>query len=206
MLSLFLNISSIKKCSEVFPEQIFPTAFAFISLAATLLRTLNSEYKHHGYEVNMSCFIFSSVQFSCSVLSYSWLPHGLQHTSLPCPSPTPRNCSNSCPSSWWCHPTISSTVIPFSSCLQSFLTSEYFPKSQFFASGGQHIGASVSTSVLPMNIQNWSPLGWTSWITLQSMGFSTVFSNTTVQNHQFFGTQLFLQSDSHIHSWLLEKP
>ena len=133
-----------------------------------------------------------SVQFNRSVVSNSLRLHGLQHARLPCPSPTPRACSNSCPSSWWCHPTISSSVVPFSSCLQSFPASRTFPMSQFFASGGQNIGISVSASVLPMNIQDWFPLGWTGWISLQSKRLSTVFSNTTVQKHQFFRAQLSL--------------
>ena len=124
----------------------------------------------------------------------------------PCLSPTPRACSNSCPSSQWCHPTISSSVVPFSSCLQSFTASGSFQMSQFFASGGQSIGISASALVLPMNIQDWSPLGWTGWISLQSKGLSRVFSNTAVQKHQFFGAQLSLQSNFHIHTWSLEKP
>ena len=132
----------------------------------------------------------SAVQFSLSALFSSLWPHGLQHTRPPCPSPTPRVYSNSCPLSWWCHPTISSSVIPFSSCPQSFPASGAFQMSQFFASGGQSIGVSASASVLPMNIQDWFPLGWTDWISLQSKGLSRVFSNTTVQKHQFFGAQL----------------
>ena len=132
------------------------------------------------------------LQFSCSVMSNSLWPHGLQHASPPCPSPTPRVYPNSCPLSQWCHPTISSSVIPFSSCLQSFPASGSFPMSQLFASGGQPIGVSASASVLPMNTQDWSPLGWTGWISLQSKGLSRVFSNTTVQKHPFFGTQLSL--------------
>ena len=143
-------------------------------------------------------------EFSRSVVSDSLWPHGLQYARLPCPSPTPRACSNSCPSSWWCHPTTLSSVVPFSSCLQSFPASGSFPVSQLFASGGQSIA--VSTSVLAMNIQDWFPLGWTGWISLQSKGVSRVFSNTTLQKHQFFGTQLSLRSNSHIHTWLLEKP
>ena len=143
-----------------------------------------------------------SVQFSHSVVSNSLWPHGLQHARLPCPSPTP----GACPWSQWCHPTISSSVIPFSSYLQSFPASGSFSMSQFFASSGQSIGVSASTSVLPMNTQDWSPLGWTGWISLQSKGFSRVFSNTTVQKHQFFSIQLSSQSNSHIHTWLLEKP
>ena len=148
----------------------------------------------------------SSIHFSCSVMSDSLQPHGLQHTRLPCPSATPRVSSKSCPSSQWCHPTISSSVVPFSSCLQSFPASESFQMNQFFASGGQSIGISASASVLPMNIQDWFPLGWTSWISLQSKGLTRVFSNTTVQRHQFFGAQLSLWSNSHIHTRLLEKP
>ena len=132
-------------------------------------------------------------------------PHGLQHARPPCPSPIPGACSNSCPSSWWCHPTILSSVIPFSSCPQSFPASGSFPMNQFFASDGQSIGVSASASVLPMNIQDWFPLGWTGWISLQSKGLSRVFSNTTVQKHQF-GAQLSLWHNSHIRTWLLEKP
>ena len=145
-------------------------------------------------------------QFSCSVVSDSLQPYGLQHARLPCPSPTPRACSNSCLSSQWCHPTISSSVVPFSSCPQSFPESGSFPVSQFFTSGGQSTGVSASGSVLPKNTQGWSPSEWTGWISLQSKGLSRVFSNTTVQKHQFFGAQLSSQSNSHIHTWLLEKP
>ena len=140
----------------------------------------------------------SSVQFSCLVLSNSLRPHGLQHARPPCPSPTPEAYLNSCPLSQWCHLTISSSVVPFSSHLQSFPASESFPMSQFFTSGGQSIGVSASTSALPVNTQDWFPLGWTGWISLQSKGLSTVFSNTTVQKHQFFYTQVSLQSSSHI--------
>ena len=147
-----------------------------------------------------------TVQFSCSVMSHSLQPQGLQHARPPCPSQTPRAYSNSCPLSRWCRPTISSSVVPFSSCLQFFPASQSFPRSWFFISGGQGIGALASASVLPMNIQDWSPLGWTGWISLQSKGLSRVFSNTTVQKHQFFGVQLSLWSNSHIHTWLLEKP
>ena len=126
------------------------------------------------------------IQFSHSVVSDSLQPHGLQHTKPPCPSPTPGVYSNSCPLSQWCHPTISPSVVPFSSCPQSFPASGSFQMSQFFASGGQSIRVSTSTSVLPMNIQDWFPLGWTSWISLQSQGLSRVFSNTTVQKQHFF--------------------
>ena len=130
---------------------------------------------------------FSSVAQSCLTLQ----PHGLQHTRLLCPSSTPGVYSNSCPLSPWCYPTISSSAIPFS-CLQSFRESGAFQMSQFFTSGGQSTGVSASTSVLPMNIQDWFPLGWTGWISLQSKGLSRVLSNTTVQKHPFFSTQLYL--------------
>ena len=136
--------------------------------------------------------IISSVQSSSSVVSDSLRPHGLQHTRPPCPSPTPGVYSNSCPLSRWCHPTISSSVIPFSSCLQSFPASGSFPMSQFFTSGGQSIGVSSSASVLPMNTQDWFPLGWTGWISLQSKRLSRIFSNMTAQKHQFFSAQLSL--------------
>ena len=148
--------------------------------------------------------ISSSVQFSHSVVSNSLRPHGLQHARPPCPSPTPGVHSNSCPLSRWCHPTISSSVIPFSSCPQSFPASKSFQMSPLFASGGQSIEALAS--VLPMNIQDWFPLGLTGLISLLSKGPSRVFSNTTVQKHQFFGAQLSSQSNSHIHTWPLEKP
>ena len=147
-----------------------------------------------------------TVQFSCSVKSDSLQLHELQHSRPPCPSPTPGAYSNSCPVSQWCHPTISSSVIPFSSCPQSFPASGSFPMSQLFTSGGQSTGVSVSISVLSRNTQDWSPLGWTGWISLQSRGLSRVFSNTTIQKHQFISTQLSSQSNSHIHTWSLEKP
>ena len=148
----------------------------------------------------------SSVQFSHSVLSDSLWPHDPQHARPPCPSPTPGVHPNPCPSSQWCHLTISSSVVPFSSCPQSFSASGSFPMSQLFSSVGQSIEVSASTSVLPMNTQDWSPLGWTGWISLQSKGLSRVFSNTTVQKHQFFYIQLSLYCNSHIHTWPLEKP
>ena len=152
------------------------------------------------------CDSFSSVQFSRLVVSDSLQPHESQHTRPSCLSPTPRVYPNPCPSSRWCHPAISSCVAPFSSCPQSLPASESFPVSQLFASGGQSIGVSASASVLPMNTQDWSPLRWTGWISLQSKGLSRVFSSPTVQKYQFFGAQLALQSNSHIHTWPLEKP
>ena len=150
--------------------------------------------------------VFSSVQFSCSVVSDSLWPHELQHARPPCPSPTPGVHSNSCPSSQWCHPAVSSSVVPFSSCPQSLPASGSYPMSQLFAWGSQSIRVSALASVLPKNTQDWSPLEWTGWISLQSKGLSRVFSNTTVQKHQFFGTQSSSQSNFHIHTWPLGKP
>ena len=140
-----------------------------------------------------SAAIFSSVQFSCSVVSYSLRPHELQHARPPCPAPTPGVHPNSCPLSRWCHPAISSSVVPFSSCPQSFPASESFPMSQLFVWGGQTTGVSALAPVLPKNTQDWSPSEWTGWISLQSKGLSRVFSSITVQKHQFFGTQLSSQ-------------
>ena len=145
-------------------------------------------------------------QFSCSVVSNSLQPHESQHARPPCPSSTPRVHPKSCPSSRWCHPAISSSVVPFSSCPQSLPASGFFPMSQLFAWGGQSTGVSTSASFLPKNTQDWSPLEWTGWISLQSKELSRVFSNTTVQMHPFFGVQLSSQSNSHIHMWPLEKP
>ena len=161
--------------SHAFLSQLFP--FLYSSLFTPSLLIL--------------CFLHT-VQFSRSVVSHSLQPHGLQHDRPPGPSLNPRVYSNSCPLSQWCHSTILSSVIPFSSYLQSFLALGSFPMSQFFASGGQSLGVSASLSVLPMNIQDWFPLGWTGWISLQSKGLSRVFSNTTVQKHQFFSTRLSL--------------
>ena len=135
-------------------------------------------------------------------MSDSLWPHESQHTRPPCPSPTPGVYSNSCPSSQWCHPAILSSVVPFSSCPQSFPASGSFPVSKLFSRGGQSIGVSASASVLPMNTQDWSSLGWTGWTSLQSKGLSRVFSNTIVQKHQYFGAQLSSQSNSHIHTWI----
>ena len=147
-----------------------------------------------------------SVQYSCLVVSNSLWPHELQHARPPCLSPTPWVHSNSRASSWWRHPAISSSAIPFSSCPQSLLASGSFPISQLFTWVGQSTGVSALASFLPKNTQDLFPLEWTSWISLQSKGLSRVFSNTTVQKHQFFGTQLSSQSNSHIHTWPLEKP
>ena len=147
-----------------------------------------------------------SVQFSCSVVSDSLRPHESQHARPPCPSPTPGVHSDSRPSSQWCHPAISSYVVPFSSCPQSLPASGSFSMSQLFTWGGQSTGVSASASVLPKNTQDWSPSGWTGWISLQSKGLPRVFSNATVQKHQFFSTQLSSQSNSHTHTWPQEKP
>ena len=152
-------------------------------------------------------FLFTcSAQFSRSVVSNSWWPHESHHARPPCPSPTPRVHSELCPSSKWCHAAISSSAVPFSSCPKSLPASKSSPMSQLFAWGGQSTRISALASVLPMNTQDWSPLGWTGWISLQSKGLSGVFSNTTVRKHQFFGTQLSSQPNSHIHTWQLEKP
>ena len=163
----------------------------------------NLIYSVHLYLVTYLLYLlqFSSVQLLSRVQLFAtpWIAE----RQVPCPSPTPGVYSNLCPLSRWCHPTISSSVVPFSSCLQSFPASGTFPMSQLFASGGQTIGVSASASVLPMNCQDWFPLGWTGWLSLQSMGLSRVFSNTTVQKHQFFGAQLSLQSSSQIHTRLL---
>ena len=160
---------------EIFPNQRSNLCFLHWQAASLLLshQDLNSH---------------QSVQFTRSVMSNSLQPHESQHARPPCPSPTSGAYSTSCPSSWSCHPTISSSIVPFSSRLQSFPASGSFLVSQFFASGGQSIGVSASASVLPMNIQDWSPLGWTDWIALQSKGLSRVFSNSTIQKHPFFST------------------
>ena len=163
---------------------------------------------HRIFSLHCGTWIFLVVAllllllFSCSVMSHSLQPHGLQHTRLPCFSPSPRASSNSRPLSQWCHPTISSSVIPFSSCLQSFPALGSFPMSQLFTAGGQSIGASVSALVLPMNIQDWFPLGLTDLISLLSQELSSIFSNNTVQKHQFFGTHPSLLSTSHTHTWI----
>ena len=169
-------------CCKISPSE--KVVWFIVSTEIFTEKNLNSS--HSNFQ--MSIFIH---HFNCSVMSDCLQPHGLQHTRLPCSSLTPRACSNSSPSSQWCHPNISSSVIPFSSCLQSFLALGSFSMSQF-SSGGQSIGASASALVLLMTIQDWSPLGWTGWISLLSKGLSRVFFNTTVQKHQFFGTQLSL--------------
>ena len=176
----------------------FSMYYFFISLLLYLHSSSSFRYSYLN-------FIDVSLQFSHSVMSNSLRPHEPQHARPPCPSPTPGVHPNPCPLSQWCHPTISSSIVLFSSCSQSFPASGSFQISQPFASGGQSIGVSASTSGLPMNTQDWSPLGWTGWISLQSKGLSRIFFNTTVQKHQYFGTQPSSQSSSHIYTWLLEK-
>ena len=172
-----------------------PDATCILFLLSSLCGTCSTCQGHptHFFINNMNSVSHTLYisQFSCSVVTDSLQPHGLQHARLPCPSPTPRAYSDSCPLCWWCHPIVSSSVVPFSSHLQSFPASGSFPMSWFSSSGGQSIGASASASVLPINIQDWFPLGWTGLI-LKSKGLSRVFSNTTVQKHQFFGAQLAL--------------
>ena len=172
--------------------------FTFILLG----RIVCSE-RIHSYNGTLWLLLLLLLFNRSGVSDSLWL-HGLQHARLPCLSLSPRACWNSCPLSWWCHPTISFSVVPFSSCPQSFPASRSFLENQLFASGGQSIEASASASLLPMNIQNWFPLGWTGWICLKSKGLSRVFSNTTVQKHQFFDTQPSLQSNSHVRTWPLE--
>ena len=169
------------------------------------LLPLLSQLHHSALPRTLSSSSWGSVQFSGSVVSDFLQPHESQHTRPLCLSPTSWVHSNSRPWSRWCHPAISSSVLPFS-CPQSLPASESFPMSQLFTWGGQSTGVSALTSILPVNSQDWSPLEWTGWISLQSKGLSRVFSNTTVQKHQFFGAQLSSQSNSHIHTWLLEKP
>ena len=171
-------------------------------LAKSLVLSLSGDINDM---INYFPTVLSVSQFSCSIESDSLRPHEKQHARPPCPSPTPGVHSDSCPLSRRCHSAISSSVIHFSSCPQCLPASESFPMSQLFAWGGQSTGVSASTSVLPMNTEDWSPLGWTAWISLQSKGLSRVFSNTTIQKHQFFGTQPSSQSNSHIHTWPQEK-
>ena len=203
-------------CLQSFPasgsfqmSQLFASGGQSIGVYKELFkgsRTLRGECKSNHIAIldegSVASYDDLLLLFSHSVVPDSLQPHGLQHAKLPCPSPSPRICSDSCPLSQWCYLTISSSVVPFS-CLQSFPASGSFLMSQFFASGGQSIRA--SPPVLPMNIQGWFPFGFNGWISLQSKGLSRVFSNTTVQKHQFFSAQPSSQSNSHIHTWPLEK-
>ena len=165
----------------------------------------DKKWPEHNITISSQC-CGKDIQFSRSLVSDSLRPHELQHARPPCPSPAPWVRPNSRPLSQWCHPAISSSVIPFSSCPQSLPASGSSPMSQLCAWGGQSTGVSALASFLPMNTQDWSPLEWIGWISFQSKGLSRVFSNTTVQKHQFFGAQLSSQSNSHIHTWPLEKP
>ena len=189
-------------------QQIFPTQKSNWGLlhCRHILYQLSYQLVSYQLSYKLVATSFTSWATSHSVVSDSLRPHESQHARPPCPSPTPGVHSNSCPSSRWCHPTISFSVIPFSSCPQSLPASGSYPVSQLFAWGGQSIGVSASASVLPKKSQSWSPLRWTGWISLQSKGLSRVFSNTTVQKHQLFSAQPSSQSNSHIHTWLLEKP
>ena len=174
-----------------------------------MLQSMASQRVRHNWGIELNWItraIICSYVLSISVVSNSLRPHGLQHARLPCPSSIPRACSDSCPLRQWCHPSILSSVIPFSSCLQSFPTLVSFPTSWLFASGGQSSGASASASVLPMNIQDWFPLGLTCLISLLSKGLSRVFSIIPIQKHQFFSSQSPLWSKSHNHTWILGKP
>ena len=177
---------TIVRLKEMRDRQVFVGSSCPHSSSMTLFVTVCPCFCPHQTFLYKCYPQFSFVQFSCSVVSNSLRPHGLQYARLPCPSPTPGAYSNSCPLSQWCHPTISSSFIPFSFHLQSFPVSGSFPKSQFFAPCGQSIGISASASVLPMNILDWFPLGWTGWISLQSKGLSRVLSNTTVEKHQCY--------------------
>ena len=206
---------SLGPCSLLSPALLYsrlaiphtpPVCFVYMSFASRVfLVNFYSSYKTQPWWF-LLLQLLQQDQFSHSVMSDSLWSHGLQHARPPCSSPTPGVYSNLYPLSRWCHLSISFSVVPFSSCLQSFPASGSFSVSQFFASGGQSIGVSASASVLPMNTQDWFPLGRTGWISLLSKRLSRVFSNTIVQKHQFSGTQLSLQSNSHIHTWPLEKP
>ena len=202
------NIDKYKRGDTV--QQISRTAYYYFCIIETLYMLISTSpfpLSLNPWQPPLSVIPNNYfIQFSRSVTSDSLRSPKPQQASPPCPSPTARIYPNPCPLSQWCHPTISSSLIPFSSCPLSFPASGSFRMSQLFASGGQSIGVSASTSVLPMNIQDLSPLQWTGWISLQSKGFSRVFSNTTVQKHQFFGAQLSSQSNSHIHTWPQEKP
>ena len=168
--------------------------------------TVTSFSEKVGFYHTLLLLWVSSVQFRYSIMFDSLRPHESQHPRLLSPSPNPGVHSNSGTSSWWCHPAISYSVVPFSSCPQSLQASESFPMSQLFAWGGQSTGVSALASVLPKNTKDWTPLEWTAWISFQFKGLSRVFSNTTVQKHQFFSAQPSSQSNSHIHTWPLEKP
>ena len=200
LLALFVVV--LPKKTHLSPKPLRPPLVARNRFKQLLIGEVR-ECINKGGTIRKPSVQFSSVTQSCPTLCD---PMNRSTPSLPCPSPTPGVHADSRPSSQWCHPAISSSVMPFSPCPQSLPASESFPMSQLFAWGGQSTGGSASASVLPMNTQDWSPLGWTGWISLQPKGLSRAFSNTTVQKHQFFGAQLSSQSNSHIHTWSLEKP
>ena len=203
--SWFIDISYIKGENGKYCAAIFSTTHLDIDWNKTSPLGKNITYCYFS-TIGLACTLTNSVQFSHSVTSDSLWPHESQYARPPCPSATSGVYSNSCPSSWWCHPAISSSVVSFSSCPQSLPAPESFPMSQLFTWGGQTIGVSASASILPMNTQCWSPLQWTGLVSLQSKGLSTVFSNNTVQKYQFFGTHLSSHSTYHMHTWPLEKP
>ena len=184
--AISFSVIPCSSCLQSFPG---PGSFQINQLLHQMAKVLEFQVQHQSFQWTLRTDLLSVQQFSRSVVSDSLWPHELQHTKSPCPSPNPKVHPNLCPLSQCCHPAVSFSVIPFSSCPRSFPASWSFSVSQLFASGGQNIGVSASTSVLPMNTQDWSPLGWTGWISLQSKGLPRVFSNTTVQKHQFFGAQ-----------------
>ena len=203
-----MNLPRVYMCSPSWtlshlPPHTIPLGHPSAPAPSILYLASNLDWQFVSY---MILYTFQCHSLPTPLIPSGWFPGCWSWTPSPCLSPTPRVYSNLCPLSQWCHPTISSSVIPLSSHLQSFPASRSFQMSQFFASGGQSIGVSASTSVLPMNIQDWFSLGWTGWISLQSKGLSRVFSNTRVQKHQFFSAQLSSQSNFHIHTWPLEKP
>ena len=203
-----MNLPQVYTCSHAkpsshFPPRTIPLGHPSAPAPSILYPASNLDWLFISYKMSRSCSIMTVQSLSCVQLLR---PHGLQHTRFPCPSPAPRAYSSSCPLSRWCHPTISFSVIPFSSRLQSFPALGSFSVNQSFSSGGQSIGVSASASVLPMNTQHWFPSGLVGSISLPCKGLSRVFTNTAVQKHQFFSAQLSLWSNSHIHTWLLEKP
>ena len=209
--SLIWNVLNNSFCNSIYLTVLFrlPRKLKPRNLTARNWKASKEKHRikliHPVYKLTFDLLTLS-VQFSRSGMSNSLRPHESQHARPPCPSPTPGVHSDSRPSSQWCHPVISSSVVPISFCPRSLPASESFPMSQLFAWGGQSTGISALASLLPKNTQDWSPLEWTSWISLQSKGLSRVFSNTTVQKHQFFGTQPSSQSNSHIHTWPQERP
>ena len=205
LLSVIYPFISSHQKNLVLMKRIVLFLFLSVAFIIIIIQWIKNYINQQNLVMKKKMIQFSSVQFSHSVMSDSLRPHELQHARPRCPSPSPRVHSNSRLSSQWCHPAISSSVFPFSSCHQCLPASESFPMSQLFAWGGQSSGVSVIASFPPKNTQGSSPLEWTGWISLQSKGLSRVFFNTIVQKHQFFGAQLSSESNSHIHTWPLEK-